>query len=167
MVGIRKRERPAPNYRTGPITGAFRWVGPGVTAIVSIVLLVTYPSLPERVPTHFSGAMNADSYGPRWSVLVFVAIFSVLGGALALLARRPQLFNFPVSVTEDNAQTLYREGETMLVFVGVGVSLLYAGIGLAQHEIGGGVVLASGFTIMMGAVLIGLIRMIRVPSGRP
>ena len=164
MVGIRKQDRPAPDYRTGPITGAFRWVGPAVTAIVTVTLLVTYPSLPGEVPTHFNGLGEADSFGPRWSVLILAAIFTVIGAVLPFLARKPQLFNLPVRVTEANAQALYREGETMLVFVGVGLSLLYAGIGLALHEIGSGIALATGFTVMMGAVLIGLIRTFRVSA---
>jgi uncharacterized membrane protein len=135
-----------------------------VTGIVTIVLLATYPSLPDEVPTHFNGVGEADSFGPRWSVLILAAIFTVIGALFPYLARKPQLFNLPVRVTEDNAQALYREGETMLVFMGVGLSLLYAGIGLAVHEIGGGIVLATGFTVMMGAVLIGLIRIFRVSA---
>jgi len=135
-----------------------------VTGIVTIVLLATYPSLPDEVPTHFNGVGEADSFGPRWSVLILAAIFTVIGALFPYLARKPQLFNLPVRVTEDNAQALYREGETMLVFMGVGLSLLYAGIGLAAHEIGGGIVLATGFTVMMGAVLIGLIRIFRVSA---
>ncbi|WP_340410462.1 DUF1648 domain-containing protein [Gordonia malaquae] len=164
MVGIRRQIRPAPDYRTGPITSAARWIGPAVTGIVTIVLLATYPSLPDEVPTHFNGVGEADSFGPRWSVLILAAIFTVIGALFPYLARKPQLFNLPVRVTEDNAQALYREGETMLVFMGVGLSLLYAGIGLAVHEIGGGIVLATGFTVMMGAVLIGLIRIFRVSA---
>ncbi len=139
-------------------------MGPAVTGIVTIVLLATYPSLPDEVPTHFNGVGEADSFGPRWSVLILAAIFTVIGALFPYLARKPQLFNLPVRVTEDNAQALYREGETMLVFMGVGLSLLYAGIGLAVHEIGGGIVLATGFTVMMGAVLIGLIRIFRVSA---
>ncbi|WP_052005502.1 DUF1648 domain-containing protein [Gordonia malaquae] len=135
-----------------------------MTGIVTIVLLATYPSLPDEVPTHFNGVGEADSFGPRWSVLILAAIFTVIGALFPYLARKPQLFNLPVRVTEDNAQALYREGETMLVFMGVGLSLLYAGIGLAAHEIGGGIVLATGFTVMMGAVLIGLIRIFRVSA---
>ncbi|MEJ9079190.1 DUF1648 domain-containing protein [Gordonia malaquae] len=135
-----------------------------MTGIVTIVLLATYPSLPDEVPTHFNGVGEADSFGPRWSVLILAAIFTVIGALFPYLARKPQLFNLPVRVTEDNAQALYREGETMLVFMGVGLSLLYAGIGLAVHEIGGGIVLATGFTVMMGAVLIGLIRIFRVSA---
>ncbi len=166
MVFRDKGERPAPDYRTGPVTNVFRWAGLGITVIVTIAVLATYSSLPDRVPTHFSGAMEADSYGPAWAVLVLAAIFTVIGAVIPWLSTKPRLFNFPVRVTEQNAQLLYREGETMLVFVGFGVSLIYAGIALAVHEIGGGAVLGVGFAVMVGAVFVGLIRTVRASSGR-
>lgn len=156
-----KPERPARTYRTGPVTRALRWVG--VLAMVGITawVLLAYPSLPGTVATHFNARGQADDWGPRWSLLVIAGIMVLLSLALAAISTRPRAFNYPAEVTPSNAQPMYREGERMMVWMLLGVQGIYAGIACSVLEVGGPPLLVAGLAVLVGALVLGLLRMVR------
>ena len=158
---ITKSQRPARAYTTGPITRALRWFTVLSTVGITAWLLVRYPSLPDTVATHFDARGQADDWGPRWSVLVVAGIMVVLSLALAAMSTRPRGFNYPTEVTEDNAQAIYREGERMLVWTLLGMQAIYLGIVWSVIESGGGPLLAVGLVGLIGASVVGIIRLVR------
>ncbi|WP_132993593.1 DUF1648 domain-containing protein [Gordonia zhaorongruii] len=162
---LTKGHRPEPVHPTGTGTAALRWGSLCVVVIITVVLLVTFPTLPDQVPTHFNGGMQADEHGPRWSVLVLAAVFTTLAAGIAVLAGKPQWFNYPVRVTEENAQTLYRAGESMFGWLGAALALIYGGIALAVHEMPGAWPLSIGMLLMVGSIGLGLWRMVKGSRG--
>ncbi|GAA4641868.1 DUF1648 domain-containing protein [Gordonia humi] len=154
--------RPAPELPATPLFTVVRWAGPVGSVIVTIVVLATYPSLPDRVPTHFTGAMEADSYGPRWSVLALGAVFVALSGAMGWLADKPHRFNYPTPVTPDNAQAVYRAGAMMMGGLGCAMPILYAGLVLAVHGLPGLPLMIAGLAVLGGALVVGIWRIGRV-----
>lgn len=158
---LAKSQRPARTYATGPITRALRWFTVLSTIGITAWLLVRYPSLPDTVATHFDASGQADDWGPKWSILVLAGIMVLLSLALAAMSTRPRGFNYPSEVTEDNAQAIYREGERMLVWTLLGMQMIYFGIAWSTLETGGGSLLAAGLVILIGAAVIGIIRLVR------
>lgn len=114
MVG---QQNYATTFETGTVTKRIRRSTLIATAVLSVVLLAGYPLLPDLIPTHFNLAGTADSYGPSWTVFVIVGLLAALIGATSWLSTRPQVLNFPVVVTEANAQQIFRESERMMVWV--------------------------------------------------
>ncbi len=80
-------------------------------------LIMDYPALPERVPTHFNASGEADDWGGKPSLLLLPVIAVVLYAGLTILNRFPYAFNYPFEITEENAERQYRLAKTMVITV--------------------------------------------------
>jgi uncharacterized membrane protein len=145
----------------GPVTSVLRFVGPAVAVLGVTAMLLGYTALPETVPTHFDIGGRADDFGPRWNVLVLAAVWIVLQLGIAFLATKPKLFNFPVPVTDENQGRLYREGERMLVWVGLALAVCFTGIALLVFDLPGGPLIAVGVAATFAATIVGIVRLLR------
>ncbi|GAA1318946.1 DUF1648 domain-containing protein [Nonlabens tegetincola] len=114
--------RPAREFQTGPVTVWLRRAAIAVTVVGWVGLLASYRGLPEVVPVHFNMSGTTDGWGPKSVLLVLGGVFSMVVVAMVWLSRAPQVFSYPFEVTPDNAQTVYREGERMLVWVTLSVA---------------------------------------------
>lgn len=82
--------------------------------IYVIVLISIWSKIPDTVPTHFDAVGVADSYGSKGS-LVFEPVFAAcLLLFLSLMERIPAIWNFPVDVTEENRERLYKIAMIMM-----------------------------------------------------
>ena len=93
-----------------------------------IVLVCIWSRIPGTVPTHFNAAGIADSYGGKGILWIEVIVL-----LLSLIEKVPSIWNFPVAVTEENKERLYKIALVMLgaikilttgLFIDVGVSSL-------------------------------------------
>ncbi len=73
-----------------------------------IYIIVIWDTLPDRVPSHFNATGEADRFGGKGSVLILPIIGSFLFLLLYLLNQFPYAHSFPVKVTEENAERLYK-----------------------------------------------------------
>ncbi|MFD5599979.1 DUF1648 domain-containing protein [Leucobacter sp. NPDC058333] len=154
--------RPPRAYLTGRATV---WVRRGaliLTAVTAAACLLAYPFLPEAIPTHFTNEGNADGFGERSILLVVVGVLVAIEAALSWASHYPRLFTYPVSITRENAQHLYRAGEQMLVWKTAIVAVLLLGLALA---IIGGIPLlpfvVAGLVALIVSLIVGTIRMMR------
>ncbi|WP_405216017.1 DUF1648 domain-containing protein [Agrococcus sp. Ld7] len=162
--------RPARSYATDPVTRALRILAILAVAAIAAWMLAQYPALPETVPTHFDAAGRPDGWGSKSSVLWLALVMAALTALLAWLSTKPRWANYPVQLTEQNAQRVYREGERMLVWMLWPIALLFAGlalltVGSASAMVGailpGQVALALGFAGMLVVVTVGIVRLVR------
>lgn len=77
-------------------------------------LIVDYPELDQKVPTNFGANGLPNDWGSRSSLLIFPIAAIVLYAGLTVLNRFPHLFNYPVTITEQNAEKQYQYAKTML-----------------------------------------------------
>jgi uncharacterized membrane protein len=154
-------DRPAREYRRGPVTAVLRLLGPAITAIGVVLIVVGYLGLPATVPTHFGVSGAADDVGPRWSVLVLAGVWIVIQTGLAQLAAHPRVVNYPMPVTPANAQRLYREGERMIVWLGVAVAVTFTGLSLSVFDGPGGPLTVLGLAATLAATIVGTVRCLR------
>lgn len=87
-------------------------------------LIVNYAKFPDIIPTHFDALGKADDYGSKSTIFILPIISSVLYTGLTILNKFPNIFNFPVKITEANilrqytlAIKLIRVLKFVLVFV--------------------------------------------------
>ncbi len=82
----------------------------GVFALLLLVGLPAwhYTALPETIPIHYGIDGQPDGYGPRWTVWILPAIGLVTYIGLAILTRFPHIYNYPVKITAENAESQYR-----------------------------------------------------------
>lgn len=90
--------------------------------VVSIIVVVlcwvfaikAYQSASSLVPVHFDASGNIDNYGKKSSLLISPIICTVLYLGLTLLSRFPHIFNYPVEITEQNANRQYIIAQKLL-----------------------------------------------------
>lgn len=100
----------------------------GLLAAGVVLLVVRYPSLPERVPLHYDATGTPDRWGSPAATWWLLALWLGVQVLLSLLARAPHVHNYPVTVTEENAPRLYRVSQEMLVHLSVATAVIFLGI---------------------------------------
>src|SRR5690625_6291882 len=86
---------------------------------------------------------TADRMGERGSLLWLTALMVALVISLAWLSTRPRLFNLPVELTPGNAQSVYREGERMMVCLLVALVVIHLGAAMQVMGAGAGLPLVG------------------------
>lgn len=154
--------RPPRAYATGRVT---TWLGRSALLLtfgMSATLLASYGRLPETIPIHFNLAGQADGWGPRSAILTIVGICTVLTVGIVWLSRYPQIFNYPLEITEGNAQAVYREGERMLIWAACAISLLYLSTGLGTlFGFNPSPMITVAMAGLLGATGLGIVRLVR------
>ena len=79
-----------------------------------IFILIHFKNLPKIIPIHFNGSGTVDGFGPRASVFVLPIIGTILYIGLTVLQKHPQYSNYPIKITQENAQYQYANATKML-----------------------------------------------------
>ena len=77
-------------------------------------LIIEYPDLNQKVPTNFGGDGMPDSWGSKSALLIFPISAIVFYTGLTALNRFPHLFNYPVTISEQNAEKQYQYAKTLI-----------------------------------------------------
>ena len=91
----------------------------GWAALVGIwiLTLLSYPTLPETIPTHYSGAGEADAFGDKTSILALPIVSTILFLGMSVLNKYPHVFNYLNEITEENALAQYTTATRMIRFL--------------------------------------------------
>ena len=117
---------------------ASEFVGPGqvglelVSLLAWIVLLAITgrafygpARLPDRIPTHFNAAGQADGWGPPAMLLVFPVMATAIYLLMTLVSRFPAAFNYPVRVTIQNREQLQNLALGMIAWLKAELVILF------------------------------------------
>ena len=112
-----------------PLTRTDRVVA--VVGVIGTVLLVALPvfawsGLPDEVPIHFGISGDPTSWADRRMIWFLPALGLILTSSMALLARYPHVYNFPVPVTDENAPQLYRLSRSMVIWLAAEIAVFFA-----------------------------------------
>jgi uncharacterized membrane protein len=128
--------------------------------------------IPPRVPVHFGARGLPDAWGARSSLLLLPVLGVALFVVLTVLERFPRLYNYPVRLTAQNAEALFRLGRQLVVTVKLTTTailayLFWASTRVALGEMPGLHRWFFPLTLaVIGATLaVTLPRMIRLKSG--
>lgn len=91
---------------------------------VIIYLKAIWNDIPEIIPTHFGFSGAPDAYGNKTSLFIIIGICTGLHIILALLSKVPKCYNYPVSVTEENAEALYKAGRQLILLIDLEMSFM-------------------------------------------
>ncbi|NNK18988.1 MAG: DUF1648 domain-containing protein, partial [Maribacter sp.] len=87
------------------------WIG---VCGIWVLTLITYSKLPETIPIHYNASGEVDGYGDKTNILALPVIATVLFLGLTVLNKFPHLFNYPFSITENNALKHYSSATRMI-----------------------------------------------------
>lgn len=86
----------------------------------------TYSNLPESVASHFNIKGVPDSYGGRSSLFVLALVTLGIYVLLTIMRRYPNLYNYPVKITEENARMQYQIARNYIAVLKLSVMLIFA-----------------------------------------
>lgn len=93
---------------------------------MAFVAIKRWPLLPETIPHHFGVSGKPDAWGGKWILWLLPGISLVLYVGITILSRYPHIYNYPWSITEENAATQYHLARTMLGALKAEIVLLFA-----------------------------------------
>lgn len=113
-----------------------------------IYTLLTFHKLPDTVITHAGATGKADGFGNKSTLLILplISIVSYIG--LTILQKFPNIFNYPVKITEKNIDSLYSLGVKMVRCLKLFIALAFAVMTYIFSESSLGVKITAGTTII-------------------
>lgn len=98
-----------------------------IAGIVSlwVVVLLKYSTLPERIPTHFNFKNEVDGYGGKDTILLLPIIGSAIYILLSVVNKFPHFFNYPTTITEENASRQYQFATRLIRLLKAGIALTF------------------------------------------
>lgn len=97
-----------------------------ITLLIFVVVIWVYPSLPEKIPTHYNFLGEIDGWGERsvvwWILAIEVSSFVLV----SLLSFFPQVHNYPVKVTDENREALYHHSSLFVSQLTLSMTVTFA-----------------------------------------
>lgn len=90
-----------------------------------LLTIVSYPSLPDSIPTHYNGAGEADAFGKKSSVFSLPIIATILFIGLTVLNKYPHLFNYPNKIHPENAREEYTKACRLIRFLKFSIVFIF------------------------------------------
>ena len=119
--------RPKEKVKLSGLETVLFWLPAVIVLVSGVVLAIKYQGLPQVIPSHFDATGQADDWSDK-SILIWLYLGSVfLIAGLAVLARFPHLFNYPVPVTEENAPRLYKLGVNLMIWINFSLAIMAVG----------------------------------------
>lgn len=98
------------------------WIG---LLAIWIIAVYGFVHLPETIPVHFNVKGEPDGFGGKWSLFFLPGLTTALLIGLTLLNRYPEIFNYPVKITAENAERQYRLAVRLIRWVNLSLSLIF------------------------------------------
>jgi uncharacterized membrane protein len=112
-----------------------------IIGFIGIICLIALPiyyfnDLPDRLPKHFNALGQADSYGNKNMIWLLPALGLILYIGMTILNKYPHVFNYPIKVTNENAERLYKSGTVTVRFLKTVVILSFAYLNFRIIKVG-------------------------------
>ena len=129
----------------------------------TIFLIIVWRKIPSVMPTHFNAAGEADSYGKKITLILMPILGYMILLAIIFFERFPNVWNFPVEVNDSNRNRLYMLSFQMMAVVKIMMVVLFIYIGILTIYYPMPIwPMYLIFGIMFGAIILSIVRMIRV-----
>ena len=92
---------------------------------VTFLMIFRYGDLPESIPIHYNILGEADDWGNKSSLLIVYVVILVMYIGLTLLERFPQLYNYPITLTEENIKKQYHLARSLLTILKLAVVTIF------------------------------------------
>jgi uncharacterized membrane protein len=113
------------------------------------IAAAAWTSLPDRVPTHFGADGSPDGWGERWTVWLLPAVAVLMNIGLAVLERYPQIYNYPVRITEANAARQYGLAVDLITLLRLEMAWMFAGLTWGTVQVAKGEVEGLGISFLV------------------
>lgn len=99
-----------------------------------LFVFLRYSGLPERIITHYNIKGLPDGYGDKSDILILTGISILIYVVFTVLERFPQIYNYPVKVTENNRDELHYYAMRMMKYIKLSICVIFFFIAFASIE---------------------------------
>jgi uncharacterized membrane protein len=108
----------------------FDWVAEFIALSFLIILfaipLIYYNGLPDRIPVHFNASGVPDGYGNRSTLWILPVTGAFMYLLMTVTGAFPQIYNFPVKITPENAVTQYRLATRLIRILKTAIMVMFS-----------------------------------------
>jgi uncharacterized membrane protein len=87
--------------------------------------MFAFRELPGNIPIHYNTSGKADSYGNKFFLLLLPVIPTAIFFGITALSKYPHIFNYIVTITEENARRQYSLALRLLRVMKIAVVLIF------------------------------------------
>ena len=87
--------------------------------------ITNYANLPKTIPTHYNAAGQADGFGGKAFILTLPLLATILFIGLTLLNKFPQVFNYPTTITQNNAFKQYTNATRLIRYLKLVIVIIF------------------------------------------
>lgn len=130
-----------------------------VTLLMWAYVLLNVKHMPMTIPTHFTMSGKPNSWGSRNTIFIMPIICSIVIGLLIFISRFPRFFNYPIKITEKNAERQYRNSGQLMLALAIELPLvfLYIEYKIVQSALGLSLGLGNYFFTIFIVIIFGTI----------
>ena len=118
--------RPGKNYATDAVTRQLQTAVILLTVVTSAILVWQALTRDESVPITYLLGDEADYELQKGALLPLIFIALAFTGGTMLMSFVPAFGRFPVTITQENVERLYKASERLHAWIGMGVQLTVA-----------------------------------------
>ena len=89
-------------------------IGGGIFLTAIAYLMISWGSIPDRVPGHYNAAGEVDRWGSRNEILILPIIGVFLWVTMFLVEKNPHTHNYPARLNENNAYVFYLNSRKLM-----------------------------------------------------
>jgi uncharacterized membrane protein len=133
------------------------------------LVINTYKSLPNIIPTHYNGAGLADGFGDKSMIFTLPLVATVLFVGLTILNKFPHIFNYPTDITTNNALKQYTNATRLIRYLKVIFVVIFGLISYQTIKHGNGQTEGLGvwfLPLTLGLIFIPTIYFLIIQLGR-
>jgi len=99
----------------------------GTLSIIAMLLYlcIMWGEIPDIIPTHFGLSGDPDRFGNKNSLFALPIIAIIMHILFVVLSKMSYYFNYPVSVTEESAEALYKIGKQLILLLDMEIALMF------------------------------------------
>lgn len=131
-----------------------------------LFLLWSWNHLPAKIPTHYNGAGEADSWGSKWSIWPMYIISLALYAGISFVERYPSIWNTDVTITRKNKDAAYLLLKHLIVTLKAVTTLIFCYInvyGTTGRNLGTWFLPVS-IIITFGTMAYYVVRLVKLPK---
>ncbi|MBP6432098.1 MAG: DUF1648 domain-containing protein [Ferruginibacter sp.] len=100
-----------------PITNTGKILEIAAVLLLLVLWMATiafYFNLPQTIPIHYNAEGRPDDYGTKATIFILPAIATIIYYGLTQLNKYPHIFNYPTTITAENAVIHYTAATKMI-----------------------------------------------------
>lgn len=99
----------------------------GIVLLIALVIItfIYWGKAPDIVPTHYNFKGEIDAYGSKNTLFILLPIAVIMYIGIAILAKFPNIYNYPVEINSKNKEKQYSMATTFIRVINVEVLAMF------------------------------------------